>query len=33
MMGAVNDDHVPYIITRAGGKPVVMMSLNDYNSY
>lgn len=32
MMDEVNEDHVPYIVTRSGGKPVVMMSLDDYNA-
>ena len=26
------DDHVPCMITRQKGQPVVMMSLDDYNS-
>jgi len=29
-MDQVNDDHTPVIVTRAGGKPVVMISLEDY---
>lgn len=32
MMDEVNDDHVPYIITRSGGKPAVLISLEDYQS-
>lgn len=32
VMDAVNDDHTPYIITRGNGKPVVVMSLEDYNA-
>jgi antitoxin YefM len=28
----VNDDHEPVIVTRAGGKPVVMVSLEDWAS-
>jgi antitoxin YefM len=31
-MQQVCDDHVPVIITRGNAKPVVMMSLEDYNS-
>ena len=31
-MDEVNEDHVPYVITRSGGKPVVMMSLDDYTA-
>jgi len=30
-MDQVNDDHTPVIVTRAGGKPVVMISLEDYS--
>lgn len=26
----VNDDHTPVIVTRAGGEPVVIISLEDY---
>ena len=32
MMDEVNEDHTPYVVTRGNGKPVVMMSLDDYNS-
>lgn len=32
MMDEVNDDHVPYIITRSGGKPAVLISLEDYQA-
>ncbi|MBC7286376.1 type II toxin-antitoxin system prevent-host-death family antitoxin [Hoeflea sp.] len=32
MMDRVNDDHEPVIVTRAKGKPVVMISLEDYQS-
>jgi len=32
-MDKVCDDHEPLIITRKGGRNVVMMSLEDYNSY
>lgn len=29
----VNNDHVPILITRQNGKPAVVMSLEDFNSY
>jgi antitoxin YefM len=29
----VNEDHIPIVITRENGKPVVIMSLDDFNSY
>ena len=29
----VNDDHKPVIITRQNGKPAVVMSLEDFQSY
>lgn len=32
VMDRVNDDHEPVIVTRAGGKPVVMLSLEDYDA-
>jgi len=32
MMDQVNDDHEPLIVTRAKGKPVVMISLEDYDA-
>lgn len=32
VMDAVNDDHEPVIVTRAKGKPVVMVSLEDWAS-
>lgn len=32
MMDKVNDDHEPLIITRAKGRPVVMISLEDYDA-
>lgn len=32
-MDKVNDDHRPVIITRQRGKPAVLMSLEDFNSY
>ena len=30
MMDRVNDDHEPLMVTRAKGRPVVMISLEDY---
>lgn len=32
MMDRVNDDHEPLMVTRAKGKPVVMISLEDYDA-
>ena len=32
VMDQVNDDHTPVIVTRAKGKPVVMVSLEDWAS-
>lgn len=32
VMDKVNDDHAPILVTRQKGKPVVMMSLDDYNA-
>ena len=32
MMDKVNDDHAPLIVTRTGGKPVVVISLEDYEA-
>lgn len=32
MMDQVNDDHTPLLVTRAKGKPVVMISLEDFQS-
>ncbi|WCN11059.1 type II toxin-antitoxin system Phd/YefM family antitoxin [Marinomonas mediterranea] len=29
----VNDDHKPVLITRQNGKPVVVMSLEDFQAY
>ncbi len=29
----VNEDHAPVTITRQNGKPAVVMSLEDFNSY
>ncbi|NOR63349.1 MAG: type II toxin-antitoxin system prevent-host-death family antitoxin [Rhodobacteraceae bacterium] len=31
LMDQVNDDHEPLIVTRANGKPVVILSLEDYD--
>ncbi|WP_035059670.1 type II toxin-antitoxin system Phd/YefM family antitoxin [Andreprevotia chitinilytica] len=32
VMRRVNDDHAPVIVTTQRGKPVVIMSLDDYNA-
>lgn len=32
-MDKVNDDHAPIIITRQKGRPVVMMSLEDFEAW
>ena len=32
VIDAVSDDRAPVLITRQNGKPVVMMSLDDYNA-
>lgn len=32
IMNKVSDDRAPVLITRQSGKPVVMMSLDDYNA-
>ena len=32
-MDKVNDDHRPVIITRQRGRPAVLISLDDFNSY
>lgn len=32
-MDKVNDDHAPVIITRQNGRPVVMMSLEDFEAW
>ncbi len=32
IMNKVSDDRAPILITRQKGKPVVMMSLDDYNA-
>lgn len=31
-MDQVNDDHTPVIVTRSGGKPAVLISLEDYTA-
>lgn len=33
ILDQVNNDHIPIVITRENGKPVVLMSLDDFNSY
>ena len=33
VLDKVNDDHVPVLVTRQNGKPAVILSLEDYNSY
>lgn len=32
VMDRVNDDHAPVVITRQQGRPVVMISLDDYHA-
>jgi antitoxin YefM len=32
VMRAVNEDHVPVVVTSQRGKPVVIMSLDDYHA-
>ena len=32
MMDRVNEDHEPVLVTRAKGKPVVMIALEDYEA-
>jgi len=32
MMDKVNDDHEPLLVTRAKGKPVIVISLEDYEA-
>ncbi len=32
MMDKVNDDHEPLLVTRSGGKPVIVLSLDDYEA-
>lgn len=33
ILDQVNNDHISIVITRENGKPVVLMSLDDFNSY
>ncbi|MFA6302842.1 MAG: type II toxin-antitoxin system prevent-host-death family antitoxin [Legionella sp.] len=33
ILDKVNEDHVSILITRQNGKPAVVMSLEDFNSY
>jgi antitoxin YefM len=33
VLDKVNDDHLPVLVTRQNGKPAVILSLEDYNSY
>ena len=33
VLDRVNDDHVPVLITRQNGKPAIVMSVEDFNSY
>ncbi len=33
MLDKVNDDHAPILITRQGGKPAVLISLDDFNAW
>jgi len=33
VLDKVNDDHKPVLITRQSGKPAVVMSLEDFQSY
>lgn len=33
ILDQVNNDHIPIVITREKGKPVVLMSLDNFNSY
>ena len=32
LMDAVNDDHEPLLVTRANGRPVLMISVEDYEA-
>ena len=32
-MRAVNEDHVPVVVTSQRGKPVVILSLDDYHAF
>lgn len=33
MLDKVNDDRAPILITRQGGKPAVLISLDDFNAW
>lgn len=33
MLDQVNNDHAPILITRQGGKPAVLISLDDFNAW
>jgi antitoxin YefM len=33
VMRSVNDDHVPVVVTSQRGKPVVILSLDDYHAF
>ncbi|MBX3178584.1 MAG: type II toxin-antitoxin system prevent-host-death family antitoxin [Candidatus Hydrogenedentes bacterium] len=33
VLDKVNDDHTPMLITRPNGRPVVIMSADDFHSY
>jgi antitoxin YefM len=33
MLDKVNEDHTPILITRQGGKPAVLISLDDFNAW
>jgi len=33
MLDKVNEDHAPILITRQGGKPAVLISLDDFNAW
>ena len=32
-MDLVNENHIPVLVTRQSGKPAILMSLEDFNSY
>lgn len=32
-LNQVNESHQPFLVTRQGGKPAVLMSLEDFHSY
>jgi antitoxin YefM len=33
LMDKVNQDHTPLLVTRQNGKPIVVMSFDDFQSY